>query len=113
MIKKVDRQVGEVLEALENSGQKGHTLEVFTSDHIDVIGAHRWNQNTIYFDEAVRIAFFLSLPDCNEAGTSMGLVNIGIDLFPTFCDFAGLPIPNTRPSSASIETTERVGGKTR
>ncbi|MGH2368554.1 MAG: sulfatase-like hydrolase/transferase, partial [Chloroflexota bacterium] len=37
----VDAQVGRVMEALERTGQAERTLVVFTTDHGDMVGAHR------------------------------------------------------------------------
>ena len=93
MIEKVDAQVGDVLNALEESGQAEETLIVFTSDHGDCMGAHRWNQKTVFCDESVRIPFFLRLKGVTRPGTSDHLVNNCVDLLPTLCAFAGVPAP--------------------
>ncbi len=100
MIEKVDGQVGQIIRSLEKSGQVENTLVVFTSDHGDMVGAHRWNQKTVFFDEAVRVPLFLSMPGIIEPGTTKQLVNSGIDLFPTLCDFAGIPIPESLPGTS-------------
>jgi len=97
MIEMIDRQVGIILQALEDSGEAGNTLVVFTSDHGDMMGAHRWNQKTVFFDESVRVPLFLSLPGTIPPGTTKRLVNTGVDLFPTLCDFAEIPIPGNLP----------------
>ncbi len=97
MIEMIDRQVGEILQALKNSGEAENTLVVFTSDHGDMVGAHRWNQKTVFFDESARVPLFLSLPGTIQPGTTKRLVNTGVDLFPTLCDFAGIPIPGNLP----------------
>ena len=77
-----------------------NTVILFTSDHGDMVGAHRWNQKTVFFDEAVRVPLFLSMPGTIEPGTTKQLVNSGIDLFPTLCDFAGIPIPESLPGTS-------------
>jgi choline-sulfatase len=100
MIEKVDQQVGQVFHALEETGQVDNTLVVFTSDHGDMIGAHRWNQKSVFFDESVRVPLFLSLPGKIKPGTTGDLANIGIDLFPTFCDVAGIPVPKKLPGTS-------------
>jgi arylsulfatase A-like enzyme len=103
MIEKVDRQVGEVLQSLEDSGQVEDTLVVFTSDHGDMMGAHRWNQKTVFYDEAVRVPLFLSMPGKIKPGPTKALVNTGIDLFPTFCDVAGIPVPAQLPGISLLK----------
>jgi len=93
MIEKVDGQVCEVLDALEKSGQFEDTLIVFASDHGDMMGAHQWNQKTVFYDESARVPFFLKMPGQARSGTSDDLVNICTDMMPTICDVANVQVP--------------------
>jgi len=74
-----------------------NTLVVFASDHGDCQGAHRFNQKTVFYDEASRVPFILSLKGLTKEGTSDRLVHTGTDLFPTLCDFAGITPPDGLP----------------
>jgi choline-sulfatase len=60
LIEKVDRHVGTLLEALRETGQQENTLVVFLSDHGECHGVHRWNQKTVFYDEAARVPFIIS-----------------------------------------------------
>lgn len=93
MIEKVDAQIGKVLNALRELGLEQNTLVVFTSDHGDCQGAHRWNQKTVFYDEASRVPFILKCPGKAEVGTSDKLVHTGVDLIPTLCEYAGIGVP--------------------
>lgn len=97
LIEKVDAQIGIVLQALRHSGHERDTLIVMLADHGDCQGAHLWNQKTVFYEEASRVPFVLSYPAAIKPGTSKRLVNTGIDLIPTLCDFAGIAPPPGLP----------------
>jgi choline-sulfatase len=106
MVEKVDAGIGRVLNSLEASGQADHTLIVLTADHGDCQGAHGWNQKTAFNDESARVPFIVCPPGRKSAGTSDLLVQTGIDLFPTLCDYAAIQAPSGLPGMsirASIE----------
>jgi len=97
LIERVDGYVGAVLTALRESGQEDNTLVVFLSDHGDCHGAHRWNQKTVFYDEAARVPFILRWTGTIPKGTSDILLTTGIDVIPTLCDFAGIRVPAGLP----------------
>lgn len=94
LIEKVDAQIGIVLQALRRSGHEKDTLVVMLSDHGDCQGAHGWNQKTVFYEESTRVQFVLSHPGVIKPGTALRLVNTGIDLMPTLCDYAGITQPS-------------------
>ena len=59
------------------------------------MGAHRWNQKTIFYDEVARIPFIVSWKGHTSAGVvdRNHLVNLGPALCPTLVDLAGIPQP--------------------
>jgi choline-sulfatase len=97
MIEMADRHIGAVLQALRETGQERNTLVVFTSDHGDCQGAHGWNQKTVFYDESTRVPLIFCWPGVTKTGTSERLVQMGVDLLPTFCDYAGIPVPKNLP----------------
>jgi arylsulfatase A-like enzyme len=97
LIEKVDRHVGTLLDALSQSGQQENTLVVFLSDHGECHGVHRWNQKTVFYDEAARVPFIISQKGKTPQGTCDTLVQTGVDLIPTLCDFAGIEAPKGLP----------------
>lgn len=109
MIEMVDAHVGKVLQALRDAGQYENTLIVFTSDHGDCQGAHGWNQKTVLFDESSKVPLVVKPSGASTAGTSDLLVNVGLDLLPTLCDYAGVAAPAALPG-ASLR--DAVSGRT-
>lgn len=97
LIEKVDRHVGTLLGAIRESGQQKNTLVVFLSDHGECHGVHRWNQKTVFYDEAARVPFIISQKGTTPQGTCDTLVQTGVDLIPTLCNFAGIDVPKALP----------------
>jgi len=91
----VDANIGVVLSALRESGLADKTLVVFTSDHGEMDGAHHLTTKGKPYEEAMRVPFIVSWPGVTAPGRvdSTHLVSSGLDLIPTLCDFAGIPIP--------------------
>ncbi len=111
MIEKVDAGIGEVLALLESTGQARNTVIVFTSDHGDCQGAHGWNQKTVFYEESSRVPFIVCAPDSAAAGRdSTQLVQTGIDLLPTLCDFAGIRWPEDLPGMSRRAAAEGRAG---
>lgn len=97
MIEMSDRHIGAILRELRDSGRLQSTLIVLTADHGDCQGAHRWNQKTVFYDESTRVPLIVAGPGVVGGATSERLVQTGVDLLPTLCDFAGVTIPADPP----------------
>jgi len=106
MIEKVDALVGQLLRALRSSKLHERTLVVFLSDHGDCQGAHGWNQKTVLYEEAACVPLIISWPGVTSSRVSDRLVHTGVDLMPTLCDFAGVPVPEGSPGLSLRSATE-------
>ncbi len=93
LIERADAFVGDISNALKESGQEKNTIVVFLSDHGDCAGSHHWNQKTVFYDESARVPFIIKWEGKTQKSTSDVLMNTGIDMIPTLCEFAGIPIP--------------------
>jgi arylsulfatase A-like enzyme len=95
LVEKVDALVGRVLNALDESGYADNTLVIFSSDHGEGAGSHRWNTKATLYEESVRIPFIMSFKNRIPAGRVDGthLISNGLDLLPTLCDYAGIQPP--------------------
>lgn len=91
----VDGHVAALLRALDEAGLTDNTLICYTSDHGDGHGAHGWNQKSALYDEVTKIPLLISAPKLFQGGrVEDRLASNGLDLLPTFCDFAGLQPPD-------------------
>lgn len=95
LVERVDREISKVLDALYATGLDQNTIIAFVSDHGDGNGAHHWNQKTLLYDEPARVPFIISGPGVAVPGRvdARHLVSTGLDLFPTFCDYAQIDPP--------------------
>jgi arylsulfatase A-like enzyme len=92
----VDAQIAQVLDALRRAGLEEETVVVFTSDHGDLDAAHRLEHKSILYEEAARVPLIVSQKGVTKPGVvnDTHLVSVGLDLIPTFCDYAGIEPPD-------------------
>ena len=87
----VDRHIGTVLDALEESGQEEDTVIIFTSDHGEMGGAHHLRQKgSVAFRETVNVPLVIVDPR-QAGGVRTEAVGSHLDLVPTILAMAGLP----------------------
>lgn len=90
----VDRQVGEVLQALERSGAAKNTIVVIWSDHGWYLGEHgRWAKGGVA-ELGLRTPLFVRGPGAGGGKSTDALVEL-VDLYPTLCELAGVEVPGT------------------
>ena len=94
MIELIDDQVGRMLAALEETGQAENTIVLFMSDHGEMLGDHGlYFKGPHFYDAAVRVPLIMKWPGRFRAGLKVdGLVEL-VDLAPTLCEAAAVPIP--------------------
>ncbi|MCD6291067.1 MAG: sulfatase-like hydrolase/transferase [Anaerolineae bacterium] len=94
-IELIDTQVGRMLDALEESGQRENTIVIFMSDHGEMLGDHGLLfKGCRFYEGAVHVPLIISWPGHFQAGLrSNALVEL-VDIVPTLLEITGLPIPN-------------------
>ncbi len=99
LTERVDREIGQVLQALREAGLEDNTLVVLSSDHGDHDGAHRLEHKSTFYEEAARVPLIVSLKGVTRPGLvdRTHVVSSGLDLIPTLCDFAGIAVPPELP----------------
>lgn len=86
----MDRSLGTVLDAIDDSGQHGDTVVVYLSDHGEMAGVHglREKGGNVY-RENQNIPFFIRHPDVAGGRETQALAS-QIDLAPTLLALAGI-----------------------
>jgi arylsulfatase A-like enzyme len=85
----VDRHIGTVLDALEESGQDEDTIIIFTSDHGEMGGGHHLRQKgSVAFRETVNVPLVIVDPR-NAGGARTDAVGSHLDLVPTILAMTG------------------------
>jgi arylsulfatase A-like enzyme len=96
LVSSVDRQVGRVLQALEDSGEADNTIVIFTSDHGEMMGSHGLYAKSQIFNEAFLVPLMIRFP--KKLRPRVEDLMIGkVDMMPTILGLLGLEhmIPNT------------------
>ncbi len=89
----VDRSVGKILTALEESGQADNTIVVFTSDHGEMVGDHGILGKCVMYEESVRVPLLIRDPRRGRTQTRIPGNVSHIDLLPTLLDLMDQTIP--------------------
>jgi arylsulfatase A-like enzyme len=98
----LDTLVGRILGALRALGLEEDTLVVFSTDHGDMMGAHRLiEKGPFTYDQCYRLPMIAAHPSCQAPGSVCNEFVYLHDLYPTFLDIAGAKMPQV-PDSQSI-----------
>ena len=91
MLAGIDEGVGQLFDALEETGQLANTVFVFTSDHGYWYGEHGLSvERRLAYEEAARIPLLIRYPAIVKAGTTVDEFALSIDLAPTALDLGGV-----------------------
>lgn len=101
MIQAVDDGIGRIQTTLDELALTEKTIIVFFSDNGGLASATdmaplRGHKGT-YYEGGIRVPMFIKWPGVVEPGTTIGEPVIGVDLYPTFCDFVGAALPDAQP----------------
>lgn len=88
----IDAQVGLLMKTLEESGVADNTVICLWGDHGWHLGEHgHWGKLTNY-EDAARSPLMFSVPGLTS-GAKVNALTEFLDVYPTLCELAGLPIP--------------------
>ena len=92
MISHIDRQIGEIIAALERRGLLEDTIIVLAGDNGLAVGQHGLMGKQNLYEHSVRIPLVMRGPGIPAAQTSESYVYLQ-DVYPTLCELCGLDIP--------------------
>lgn len=110
LIEKTDSILGQILTAIKENGYDKNTVIIFTSDHGESLGAHEFNQKTVFYEESVKVPFIVRYTGKVKPGANSSLVNIGVDLLSTMMGFANIHQPAILPGK-NLEQAALTGIK--
>jgi len=94
IITHADREMGRILEALENSGKADNTYVILSSDHGLAVGQHGLLGKQNQYDHSVRMPLIIKGPGLKKGRQVNNKVYLQ-SLFATTCDLASLETPGT------------------
>lgn len=110
-IEHLDYSVGRILKYMEETGLMQNTLVVFTSDnggslpHAQSNGKLRGGKQDMY-EGGIRVPTFIRWDQKIEPGTVTDNFAMLMDLYPTFCEVAGVAAPHSIDGISMLPTLE-------
>jgi len=93
-IELIDQQVGRMLDALEESGQRENTMVIFMSDHGEMLGDHGLLlKGCRFYEGAVHVPLLISWPGHFREGLRADALVELADIVPALLQATGLPVP--------------------
>lgn len=99
----LDELIGRILAELRALGLDENTLVVFTTDHGDMMGAHRLiEKGPFTYEQCYRLPMIAAHPACETPGSVCDEFVYLHDLFPTFLEMAGCADPGVEDSQSIL-----------
>lgn len=89
----IDDNVGRVLDYLKEEGIEDDTVVVYTSDQGFFLGDHGWYDKRFMYEESLKMPFLVKYPKMIKPGQVINDIATNVDFAPTFCEWAGIDIP--------------------
>lgn len=95
LITGVDREVGRILETLQQQKLTDNTIVIFTADNGYALADRGMADKWYAYEEDMRVALIIKDPllPKERQGTTVDAMALNVDLAPTMLDLAGLPVP--------------------
>lgn len=90
----IDRELGRLMNALEENGLADNTILVYSSDHGSMFGSHGVGSKRQPYEESIRVPFLVRAPGRAPAGKKVDALFGAIDIMPTLCGMAGVDAPS-------------------
>lgn len=89
----MDKEIGRVLDYLEESGLAENTIVIYSSDQGFYLGDHGWYDKRWMYEESLRMPLLIRWPGVTEAGERIDQMVQNLDFAQTILDMAESPIP--------------------
>ncbi|MCH2057972.1 MAG: sulfatase-like hydrolase/transferase, partial [Thalassotalea sp.] len=97
-----DKQIGAILDVLEDDGLLDNTIVVFYSDH----GGPMPKQKRLIYDSGLKVPLIIRFPNGQKAGTIEERLVSFVDFAPTTLAMAGVPIPDYMQGDNFLDTSD-------
>lgn len=90
----MDRNIGRILDYLDQTGLSRNTIVIYTSDQGFYMGEHGWFDKRFMYEQSLRTPFVIRYPGNIPAGKRVDQMVVNIDFAPTLLDMAGIRVPS-------------------
>ena len=88
----VDREVGDMVTALRETGHLDDTIVIYTSDNGVMLGEHRWDKKEVPYEESIRVPLIVRDDSLGARPSVDGHLVLNIDIAPTIAERAGVDV---------------------
>ena len=92
LVKQIDYEVGQIIEALKAAGQYENTVIILSSDHGDYLGDHDLIGKASFYEAAIRVPMLARVPWSDTSAVVDDMVELR-DVTATMLAFAGVELP--------------------
>ncbi|HRJ44035.1 MAG TPA: sulfatase-like hydrolase/transferase, partial [Caldilineaceae bacterium] len=92
LVKQIDDEIGDILAALERSGQLENTLIIFASDHGDYLGDHGMIGKSSFYEASCHVPLILAGPGVGGPEVSQEIVAL-LDVTASLLHLGGAGLP--------------------
>ena len=105
-----DRQIGDLLSALDRAGHRDNTLIILTADHGEGLGDHGYlGHAASLFEEQLRVPLILSWPARLPAGITVDSAVSLVDVLPTVTQLLAIPDHAVRTGRSLVPLMTQSG----
>jgi len=106
----IDALIGQLLDNLETLGLADNTIVVIWGDHGFHLGDHsEWAKHT-NLEQAARVPLIIYSPFTGVTGATTEAPATLMDMYPTICELAGLPVPE-QPLAQNEDPFDPASGR--
>lgn len=103
----MDRNIGRILDYLDQHGLRENTIVVYTSDQGFYLGEHGWFDKRFMYEESMRTPLMMRYPGTVKAGTEIDEMVVNIDFAPTLLSMGGVQVPENMQGRNVLPLIER------
>jgi arylsulfatase A-like enzyme len=107
----MDRSIGGILRTLEDQGLSDNTIVMFTSDHGEMLGAHKMIQKSCMYEQATKVPWLVRAPKLGRRNRIVAGRYSHIDLVPTVLDLMGKPMAGRFPGQTLLKDIQSGGNR--
>ncbi len=106
----LDDCVGELLDGLEKAGLLDNTYIIYTTDHGEMATEHGLWWKRTYYDGSARVPLIIRGEGLSQGASVKTPVEL-VDLYPTFCEMAGIALPEGLDGESLLPLCKGQGEK--
>lgn len=113
LLSAIDEGIGQLRQALEETGQLDNTLIIFTSDNGYFHGDHGLGDKRAAYEESLRIPMVVRYPKWIKPGTRIAADVLNVDVAPTMLEIAGAAAPPEMKGKSLVALFQNKAKKVR